>query len=282
MEWTIASLLDWTSDHFSKNGIELSRPESEMLLSHSLGLKRIQLYMQYDRIMTKEELASFKQLVLRRLKREPVAYITGKASFMSLELYITKDVLIPRPETELIVEIVADIARGKEGLNVLDIGTGSGAIAVSIAKYSPGTSVIATDISEKALETAKNNAVKHKVEDRVSFEKADLFPAKGSFNIIVSNPPYIPTDSINSLQPEVKDFEPVSALDGGIDGLDVYRRLIAGAAPYLNDNGHLILEVGQGQSKQVLEMLNSSALFETFETKADLAGIERVVLARKK
>lgn len=286
MTWTIATLLDWTTIYFTNHKIEDAHLEAEVLLAHALGIKRIQIYTMHDRVLKEEELAEFKKLILRRVKREPTAYIIGYRPFMSLDFLVTKEVLIPRPETELLVEKVIDIAKESNmtQVSLLDIGTGSGAIAVSIAKYIPSSAVTATDISMASLELASENAKKHGVSDRVRFLQGDLFspiPQGSKFDMIISNPPYISSDDLQKLEPEITKYEPLRALDGGPDGLAYYRKITAQAQEFLADKGSLLLETGQGQADAVMEMLSSASVYSSISKIRDLSGIDRVVLASK-
>jgi release factor glutamine methyltransferase len=280
--WTIKKLVDWTTEYLKKYSIEWPHLEAEILLAHSLKIPRIQLYVQFERVLTPDELAEYKKLLLRRTKREPIAYITGKQPFMSLDFEVNPSVLIPRPETEKLVEITIDLAKKLENPAIADIGTGSGAIAVSLAKYIPSAKVRATDSSKEAIEAAKSNAEKHGVQDRCEFFVGDLLnPLKGEFDIIVSNPPYIKTGEIDSLQPEISKFEPRYALDGGDDGLNYYRKIVEEVAAYLKGNGSLVLEVGAGQAKTVNELIGKTGKFAAPEIIKDLSGIERVVVAHR-
>lgn len=286
MTWTISSLLDWTTIYFTNHKIEEPHLEAEILLAHALGIKRIQIYTMHDRVLSDEELAAFKKLILRRIKREPTAYIIGYRPFMSLDFGVTKDVLIPRPETEILAEEAIEIIKQseKKDVSVLDIGTGSGAIAISIAKYCPTARVWATDISKAAIEVAGNNAKKHGVGDRITFFTGDLLSPvdkNQKFDIIASNPPYIKTSDIETLQPEITQFEPVRALDGGPDGLAYYRKIAAQAPEYLSEKGHLLLEVGIGQAESVAEMAQVAGVFPIIKKIRDHSAIERVVLASK-
>lgn len=286
MTWTIASLLDWTTIYFTNHKIEDPHLEAEVLLAHALGIKRIQIYTMHDRVLKDEELAEFKKLILRRIKREPTAYIIGYRPFMSLDIEVNKDVLIPRPETEILVENAIDIIKGsgKDQVSVLDIGTGSGAIAVSIAKYCPAAHVTATDISQSAVNTAGNNARKHGVADRISFKTGDIFsPVDRSpgFDVIVSNPPYIKSEELGLLQPEISKYEPIRALDGGPDGLAYYRKIISLAHEYLSGEGHLLLESGAGQADDIIEIFGISGIFKSIKRSKDHSGIDRVIIASK-
>ncbi|MCX5748968.1 MAG: peptide chain release factor N(5)-glutamine methyltransferase [Candidatus Saganbacteria bacterium] len=286
MTWTISSILDWTTGYFEKNGIENPHLEAEILLSHSLGLKRIDLYVQHERVLKDDELATFKKLILRRAKKEPTAYITGKRSFMSLDFDVDSSVLIPRPETERLVEITIDAGKDikKDRICILDIGTGSGAVSVSLAYYLKNSYITATDISKSAIETAARNAAKHCVSDRITFIHDNIFDSKykgDKFDIIVSNPPYIPSGEIKNLQAEIANYEPVQALDGGADGMDFYRNIFAKTHVYLFPSGYLIIEAGIGQSSKIVKMIDDSVEFETPKVFEDHNGIERVIVSRK-
>ena len=277
--WTIKKVLDFASDYFNKARIENPHLEAEILLAKALNAKRIDLYINFEKVMSADELARFKEYIKRRKDHEPSAYIIGTKSFMSLDLAVTKSVLIPRPETELIVESALSLLKGLDRPSVLDIGTGSGAIAVSLAKYLPTAKIAATDTSEKALEVAAQNASANGVSDRIRFETADLFPKSGEkFDLMVSNPPYIRTKDIEALPPEVKDHEPLSALDGGEDGMKYYGPIISGAKERLKENGHLILEIDPGLTLQISSMLKGSG-YAGIDVRRDLNGCERAVIA---
>jgi release factor glutamine methyltransferase len=287
MNWTISSLLDWTTLYFTKHKIENPHLEAEILLAHALNIKRIDLYVQHERVLNEEELAAFKKLIIRRIKNEPIAHIIGYKPFISLDFIVSSDVLIPRPETEHVVEVVIDIIKAgqNKSIKILDIGTGSGAIAVSLAYYTKNSFVTATDVSPKALQLAKQNAAKHGVSDRIKLLQGNLFePLNGSdvFDIIVSNPPYIPTGEIPSLQNEIKNFEPIKALDGGADGLDYYRKIMSKIDPFLKPEGYIVLEVGMAQAEEVSGIIRSKQIFAEPKIYEDYAGIKRVVEARRK
>lgn len=285
MTWTISSILDWTTLYFTKHGIENPHLEAEILLAHALLMKRIDLYVNHDKALNDEQLAAFKKLVLRRVKKEPTAYIIGHKPFMSLEFEVSKDVLIPRPDTEKLVEAVIDLS--KKGMNapaILDIGTGSGAVAVSLAYYIKDADITATDISQKAIEIAGKNAVKHSVENRINFITGNLFeniPKDKSYDIILSNPPYIPTEEIKKLQPEITGFEPVNALDGGKDGLDYFRKIVDSINGFLKPGGYLLFEIGFGQADKVVEIINAKGIFEDIKVEKDHSEIDRIVMAKK-
>jgi release factor glutamine methyltransferase len=277
--WTIKKVLDFADDYFRKAGIESPHLEAEILLAHALNLKRIDLYIKFESALAPEELKKFKGYIVRRKDHEPTAYIIESKAFMSLDLRVTKDVLIPRPESEALVEEAIRLSNDIEGgVDILDIGTGSGALAVSIAKYVGKARVVATDISQKAIEVAVNNAEKLGVSDRIRFETADLYPSgEQKFDIIVSNPPYILYGAISGLAPEVKDHEPRIALDGGEDGLDQYRRIISGASEKLKEKGMLILEIDPPVTEGVKALAKASG-FSGVEIRKDLNSLERTAV----
>jgi len=279
--WTIKKILDWTTEYFKKHQIDNPHLEAEILLAHALNTERIKLYVDFEKEPDRVALEIFKGYMTRRAKREPTAYITGGKYFMSLNFKVTPDVLIPRPETELLIENAIELSKGFEGkISILDIGTGCGAIAVSLAKFIDNIEIYATDSSKKALDVALDNAKKHGVEDKIKFIEADLFPNESTkFDVIVSNPPYIKTSDIDTLQPEIKNFEPIAALDGGADGLDHYRRIIDKAKNYLKEGGNLLLEIGADQSKDVVNIINDKLKPKNISIKKDLSGLDRAVIA---
>lgn len=279
--WTISRILNWTKQYFAAKGVESPRLDAEVLLSHLLGKDRIYLYVHFDQPLTGEELAQFRDMVRQRAKRVPVAYILGEKEFMGFSFTVSPAVLIPRPDTEILVEAVQKRLEGQGAPRIADLGTGSGAIIVSLLALLPEASGVGVDISPAALEVAEQNARRHQVDARLSLVEGDLYkPLTGEFSVIVSNPPYIPAADIMALAPEVRG-EPLTALDGGADGLDFYREILAGAAPYLADDGFLAVEVGQGQAVQLRTLAESSPFYvETIIP--DYNGIERVVILKKK
>lgn len=282
---TIQQLLKRATDFLLENGIDEARLDAEVLLAHVLDVRRLYLYVRLDLELVDEDVNTYKNLVRRRAAHIPVAQLTSVKEFMGLEFNITPHVLIPRPETEIMVQTSIEIlGRLKRSLNVADIGVGSGAIAVSILHYLDGVTVDAVDISPEAIECARSNAEKFSVSDRINLIEGDLLePLSGrTYDAIVSNPPYIPTAIIDELQPEVSRYEPRLALDGGPDGLKHYKRLVDGAAPLLKPNAFLALEVGVDQSEPVRQMLEANGQFDRIEMIWDLIGIERIVLAYKK
>lgn len=256
--WTIRSLLAWTADFFRRKGSESPVLESELLLAHVLGYERYQLFTNHDEPVGPEARGRFRELVRRRGEGVPVAYLIGTKEFYSLRFEVTPDVLVPRPDSEHLVAAVVDAAKGIEGAKVVDVGTGSGCLALSCARWLPQARVWATDISPKALEVARRNADKLGLADRVRFAEGSLLAsvrAEAPFDVVLSNPPYIRTDVIATLDPEVRDHEPNLALDGGPDGLRVIVPLIAEAAEALRPGGHLFLEIGFDQEEAVRSLL---------------------------
>lgn len=258
---------------------------AELLLRHALGWERSRLLLHWNEPMPREGRVEFQQLIERKAAGEPAQYMIGEQEFYGRPFTVNPAVLIPRPETELLVEEIIRLgSRMGESLHAVDIGTGSGAIAVTLAAACPGWRVTATDLSPQALAVARDNARRNGVDGRIRFAEGDLlspFLASGeTIDILVSNPPYIPTADIEELQPEVRDHEPRSALDGGPDGLDLYRRLVAGAASLPGGVPQLVgLEVGIGQAGAVRDMLEAAGCWDSFRIVPDLAGIERHVLA---
>jgi len=273
--WTVLKLLRWTADYFAGHGIDTPRLDAELLLAATLGLDRVGVYVNFERPLQAEELASFREQVKRRAAREPLAYILGHAEFWSLSFLVTPAVLIPRPETELLVE--ASLPRLDGQARILDVGTGSGALAIALAHELPQCAVTAIDVSAAALAVAAENARRNGVAARIGFVQHDLMELPpGPFDLIVANPPYIPSGDLATLMPEVRDYEPRLALDGGADGLAAYRALAAQAGVALAPGGWLLVEVGTGQARAVQELFAGAGLQEIFVSR-DLAGIERVV-----
>jgi len=262
--WTVMRLLRRTSAYLTEKGVDKARLDAEVLLAHSLGLTRVELYLNFDRPLTSPELDLFRELVRRRAAFEPVAYIIGVKEFYSLELEVDPRVLIPRPETELVVDEAVRLAREQwpdpaiGSLTLLDLGTGSGAIALALARELPLAEVWATDISGPALEVARANAQRHGFSSRIQFFQGDLFGAVGEtrerFNLVISNLPYIPRFVFAEMDPDVREYEPMEALDGGEDGLDLIGRAVIEARAYLRPHGALILEIWPTQTDRIREL----------------------------
>ena len=277
--WTIGSILKWTGQYFSEKGVENPRLDAEVLLSHILGRDRLYLYTHFEQPLEQTELAAFRECVRKRAARLPVAYITGHKEFMGLTFRVGPAVLVPRPDTEILVEAAMKRLQGLTAPAILDLGTGSGAIIVSLLSNLPAASGTAVDISGPALAIAGQNAGLHAVAGRLRLLEGDLFgPVQGlQFDAVISNPPYIPAGDIADLAAEVRQ-EPRGALDGGQDGLDFYRRILAEVPGFLKPGGFVALEVGIGQAQAVAALAQSAEL-GLAEICRDLGGIERVVVA---
>ncbi len=260
-------------------GITEAKLDARLLLEYACGTDHSTLYAHPDKEVSDEEASKYEELLSRREKREPVAYILGKWDFMGLSFNVSKDVLIPEQDTEVLVEEALRYC--EDGMRVLDLCTGSGCIALSILNYTNDTNAVCTDISEDALVVAKNNAKSLGFTDRAEFIKTDLFPDEGTgkFDVIVSNPPYIETAVIDTLAPEVKDYEPMLALDGSSDGLAFYRRIVSKAGEYLFSSGYLIMEIGYDQAEAVKALLTENGKYHDIEVIKDYAGNDRVVRA---
>jgi len=278
-QWTVLRLLRWTTDYFKTKGLEQPRSDAEVLLAHTLGMERVQLYLNYDKPLAQEELARFRGSVRRRAAHEPTQYITGKQEFWSLDFEVTPAVLIPRPETEVLVEKALEEAGNKPAL-VLDLGTGSGAIAISLAHERRGINVVAVDKSWSAIEIARKNAIRNGVAERISFVVMDLFEAfqpRHLFDLIVSNPPYVSDAEFLDLAPEIANYEPEAALrGGGKHGLILIRKILKVFDDYLKPGGSLLIEMGLGQA-EVLEEDASVDLVGRFKFSRDYSGIKRVL-----
>ena len=272
--WTLLNVLNWTKGYLADKGVDNARLEAEWLLCAAMDLDRVGLYLNFDKPLTDQELDSYRAMVARRAKREPLQYILGSQEFYGLEFSVNPATLIPRHDTELLVEEA--LKRAASRSRVLDIGVGSGCIACAMAKNLPEADVWGVDISPGALAQARENSGANSV--NLTLLEGSLFePLAGQrFNIIVSNPPYIPTCDLADLQPEVREFEPLGALDGGPDGLDFYRQIIPGALEHLQSNGWLLLEVGIGQAGDVEALFGQSGFSSLFRS-TDSGGIERVV-----
>ncbi len=282
-------MLAWTQSHFKDHSIDSPRLTAEILLAHSLNLKRLDLYLNYDRPLQQNELAAFKKLIRRRRFREPVAYITGQKGFFESDFKVGPNVLIPRPETEILVETALRTLRSASEtetagpLKVLELGTGSGAIVVSLAKAEPHHCYVAGDISFAALTVAAGNDARI-AGGKIHFFVGDWFsPLKSgsAFDLIVSNPPYIPAEDIQTLEPEVKSHEPILALDGGRDGLDCFRDILGNAHSRLSSGGTILLEMGFDQRAGIETLFRSCPEYESIDFIKDLSGHDRVVKIKK-
>lgn len=278
--WNSLRLIQWTTDFFERKGIPNPRLDAELLLAHALGWKRIDLYVRHDQMIPQKNRDHFRSLIERRAQREPLQYILGETEFWGLRLRLTPDVLIPRPETEILVEEVLKA----EAADLLDIGTGSGAISIAIATQKPTARIFATDISEKALDVARENVKTHGLNDRIHLTLADIAPWRvfqvegRSFDAIVSNPPYIAESEFETLQTEVRDFEPKTALVSGDDGLDHIRRIIEESHPFLKEEGRLFLEIGEEHANFLSD---NPGRFSSIDFAKDHQGAQRIAILKK-
>jgi len=283
MTESIAGMVENARVRLAAAGIEAARLEACVLFEHAAGFDRAALLSRGREPAGLAAAKRYGMLLDERVRRVPLAYLTGEREFWSLRLRVDRRVLVPRPETETLVE--AALERIGPGAWVADVGTGSGAIVIALARELGAGTFFGTDRCAAAIEVARANAAEHGVARRIVFLEGDLLDPlavlSGSLDVLISNPPYIPTAELGDLQPEVRDHEPRAALDGGADGLDLIARIIAGAPPLLRPGGWLLLEVGAGQAGLVLSLLRRSGRYEELSTRCDLAGIERVVAARR-
>ena len=278
--WTVARLLEWTTGRFKERGIDSPRLEAEILLACALGIRRIDLYVRHDQIVDDAGRARFRDMVRRRQEGCPTAHIVGKKEFYSLDFAVSPATLIPRPDTELLVDEALRQAKPLMEPLIADIGTGTGCVAVALAHRLPKARIVAVDISPEALETARGNATRLGVADRVDFRLGDLLAPLAGLrpDLIVSNPPYIPTNDIAGLDPGVRDHEPALALDGGPDGLRVIERLAEQALSLLAPGGRLLVEIGAGQEEGARRVLTRAG-FTVESVRKDGGGHPRVVRA---
>jgi release factor glutamine methyltransferase len=282
--WTVGGLLKWTEQFFAQKAVDSPRLDAQILLAHVLDCDRIHIYTRFDELVESDRRAQFRDLVRRRVEGCPVAYLVGRKEFYKLSFEVNPAVLIPRPATEALVMAALEIIKPLAAPRVLDVGTGSGCIAVCIAKRHVGATVTAVDSSEEALAVARRNAEKHGVADRVTFCKGDLFngiATEASFDLIVSNPPYIKTAVLATLAPDVRDHEPRAALDGGPDGLAVFDRLVQGSLDRLRADASLLIEIGFDQEDAAVRRLGTTGGLIIGSTIRDGDGHPRVVTARR-
>jgi len=286
---TLGSVMKEAVNTLSSIGIKQARLESELLLAHVMGLRKEELIVRTNQELTELQEEKFLKLVERRCQKEPLAYIVGHREFWSLEFQVNRNVLIPRPETEGIIEHLLNLTgekAGEKSMRILDAGTGSGVLAIVAALEFPESQVTAMDNSRDALEVALENALRHQVAGRIEFLKMDFMsdwniPKSDLFDFILSNPPYIRSKELERLMPDIRDYEPQEALDGGSDGLACYRKIIANAFPYLKPKGHLIFEVGDDQAGPVKQSLQAHGGLGEIKIIQDLSGRDRVVSARR-
>jgi release factor glutamine methyltransferase len=282
--WTVGRLLTWTSEYLKRRGAESPRLDAEVMLAHVLKWQRVELYTRFGDEVNEGPRRGFRDLVRRRAEGAPVAYLVGKKEFYSLAFEVSPAVLIPRPESEFVVVEFLAAMRDVESPSAVDVGTGSGNLAVASACRHPGAHFVAIDISAKALEVARRNATEHGVADRIDFRLGNrLEPVAhdGPFDAIIANPPYIPSDEIARLEPGVREYEPRSALDGGPSGLDMVSRLIEESVPLLKPGGHLILEIGTAQEQPVRALIEGQQLLHLAPTIQDHAQHPRVIRATR-
>jgi release factor glutamine methyltransferase len=289
--WTIGRLLNWTTDFLREKGADSPRLDAEVLLAHVRGCKRIELYTAFEEPASEELRQQFRELVKQRAAGKPVAYLVGQREFFSLPFEVTPDVLIPRPETELLVVRALDLAKQaplterQDGIQIADLGAGSGILAVTLAKRLPSSRLTAIDVSSAALAVAQRNAERHGVTERIEWFHSDLFasvPDDRRFDVIVSNPPYITTAEMAALVGDVRRFEPELALHGGEQGTDVISRLIPQAADRLAPEGWLLMEISPTIVSTVESLLEAEPRLERRPTQKDLAGLARVVQAQRR
>ncbi|AXU51688.1 TPA: peptide chain release factor N(5)-glutamine methyltransferase [Clostridioides difficile] len=277
---TIKDIIIKYSDKL-KDISDTPRLDTELLLQKTLGVDRLYIHLNLNKELTEEQKTKFIGFAEERLNGRPIAYIVENREFMGLDFFVKEGVLIPRPDTETLVEEIIEICREKKDVSILDIGTGSGAITISLAKYIENSKIMSFDVSEIALEIAKKNAIINEVGEKIKYINSDLFTAISDsnikFDIIVSNPPYIKKQDIETLHKQVKDYEPYNALEGGEDGLDFYRRITEQGKKYLNKRGILAYEVGHNQAEDVINIMKSNG-YKKIYTKKDIQGIDRVVI----
>jgi release factor glutamine methyltransferase len=284
---TILPALRWAGEVLRKGRIDEARLTAELLMCHVLGCERINLYLEFEKILQPPEVDAYVSLIRRRLSHEPLQYITGETNFMGLKIAVDRRALIPRPETEILVEQALGYCRGRGGtpLSILDVGVGSGNIAIAVARYHPEASVVGIDVSPDALALARSNVRGHRLDRRVALVLADVlngplpFPT-GMFDVVLSNPPYIPSAEVGGLDPEIRLFEPTLATTDGSDGLTFYRKLSALAAALLANGGILMVETGYNQARAVEAIFSGAGLRDTAVVK-DLSGVERVVSGKR-
>ncbi|AWH79148.1 peptide chain release factor N(5)-glutamine methyltransferase [Clostridioides difficile] len=277
---TIKDIIIKYSDKL-KDISDTPRLDTELLLQKTLGVDRLYIHLNLNKELTEEQKTKFIGFAEERLNGRPIAYIVENREFMGLDFFVKEGVLIPRPDTETLVEEIIEICREKKDVSILDIGTGSGAITISLAKYIENSKIMSFDVSEIALEIAKKNSIINEVGEKIKYINSDLFTAISDsnikFDIIVSNPPYIKKQDIETLHKQVKDYEPYNALEGGEDGLDFYRRITEQGKKYLNKRGILAYEVGHNQAEDVINIMKSNG-YKKIYTKKDIQGIDRVVI----
>ncbi len=282
---TVIKAVELSEEYLRKKGIDEARANAELMLAEILHCKRLDLYLQFDRPLNEKEKQVYREWLQRRANGEPLQYITGNVEFYGLKLKVNSSVLIPRPETELLVEKIIKDNRESKGLKILDVGTGSGNIAIALEINLDSADVTSIDISKEAIETATENAKNNSATERLTFENIDIFDEGAisklnSFDIIVSNPPYVPEEEMENLQKEIKDFEPVEAVTDGADGLRFFTRIVEASENLLRQNGRIYFEVGEGEAEKVVAILKENN-FLNIEIINDYNGIPRIVKGEK-
>jgi release factor glutamine methyltransferase len=281
---TVLQALNTASDYLNKKGINSARLNSELLLTHILNCKRLDLYLSFERPLQKKEIDIYRELLKRRSTFEPLQYIIGKVEFYGLEFEVNPSVLIPRPETELLVEAVIELIKKYKRPSILDIGSGSGNISIALAKNIPWCKVVGLDISEEAIKTAKRNAKLNEVDNQLMFVRQNILNGleigENKFDVVVSNPPYISAEEYLNLDPELKLYEPRFALSDESDGLSFYRKISVVSKSLLKDDGKLFFEVGAGQAEAVKQILIDNG-YKNIVVKKDYSDIERIVIGEK-
>lgn len=282
---TVLEALNLSTDYLNKKGIESARLNAELMLASILNCKRLELYLMFDRPLDDNELQQYRSFLSRRAQREPLQYILGEVEFFNVKLKVNKSVLIPRPETELLVEKIINDFKEKNHFRFLDIGVGSGNISIALLKNLIQANAVAIDISEEALSLAKENSVLNEVNDRIEFLKFDILNDDiknlGKFDIVISNPPYVSADDYETLEPELKVYEPKIALTDLYNGFTFYKKIIEQSSLLLNENGRIYFELGKGQSDDVKIMLKEKK-FNSIDIIKDYQGIERIILGELK
>jgi len=287
--WTIQRLLNWITGHFTEHNVDSPRLSAELLLSHVLDLKRIDLYTQFEKVVGHEHLNKLHDLVKRCAAQEPLAYLIGRCEFYSLDIKVTPDCMIPRPETELLAEKAIDFVRKREGKqSICDLCTGSGCIAVAIANNCPNAHVVATDICDSALSVAAENIANHNLGERITLLCGDLFAPiiegldNTEFDLIVCNPPYVSSAEYKILEKNVRGYEPKHAFYAGANGLDIYHRIAERVDEFLKPDAALMLEIGYAQGAAVRELLEQTGIFAEIKIEKDYQNNDRVVVAKRR
>ena len=283
---TVLEVIQTSAEFLAKKGVESPRLQIELLMAHVLKMPRMKLYLSFERTLSAAELDALRELVKRRGQREPLQHIVGTTSFCGLEISVNRHVLVPRPETELLAEAGWQFLSTvkSQSATALDFGTGCGCIAIALAAKCPRAQMVALEVSGEACAVAQQNAIRHGVVERIQFVQGNslaALPASRRFDLIISNPPYIPTAEIRSLQPEVRNYDPHTALDGGVDGLDFYRMFATNGAKFLQPGGKIMLEFGDGQAEAVQNIF-ASQLWIVEEVKQDYTQRLRILIARRK